>query len=185
MAQRLPEGWRQAVARLRDDIYAALDHWLHKRQTGLVQPNGHETTEHHAVVSAGRAPFWSPALCATGNLTLHLEETDDDLIVIADLPGLDRNDFTVELTGERLVIRGEKQHAAAQQGHGYFYAERRSGTFAQALQLPCEIDPEHAQATYTKGSLRVTLPKTARAKANRMRIRVQDEKQETRGENHE
>lgn len=97
---------------------------------------------------------------------------DDALLVTAELPGFDRDDFTVEVTGERLVIRGEKKQTSTRNGQGYTYTERRYGAFARAMRLPCEVETDKAQATYKNGILRLTLPKTARARASRVKVRV-------------
>jgi HSP20 family protein len=164
MAQLIPASWRQALARLRDDIQSALERWLPKRQA----------EETHAELMPLNGPLWISSSFLEGSPALDMEETDDALIVVADLPGLERDDFTVEITGQRLVIRGEQKRSAERRGRNYYYAERSYGTFARALPLPCEIDPDKAHATYKHGVLRITLPKTARAKATQVHITVHE-----------
>jgi HSP20 family protein len=100
------------------------------------------------------------------------EETDNEVIVQAELPGLEKDDFTIEVTGNRLVLRGEKRHETKEQRHGYSYAERSYGAFARVIALPCEVNAGKATATYKNGLLRITLPKTAQAKANRITVQV-------------
>lgn len=155
MKTLIPASWRQAVTRLRDDIHQALDRWFHKNQDV-------ESDEE-----------WSPAPLTVGSPLIDIEETDDAVIVEAELPGLKRDDFTVELTGERLVLRGEMKHTAEKRGRGYVYTERSYGAVARAVALPCEIDPDQAKARYKWGVLRLTLPKTARAKAQRVKVNIQ------------
>jgi HSP20 family protein len=104
---------------------------------------------------------------------IDLEETEDEVIVQAELPGLNKDDFTVEVSGNRLVLRGEKRHETEEQRQGYYYAEHSYGTFARVIALPCEVDAGKAVATYRNGLLRITLPKTAQAKAKRLSVHVQ------------
>jgi HSP20 family protein len=82
----------------------------------------------------------------SGGPVVDLEETDDNIIVTAELPGLDKDDFTVEISGERLSIRGEKKQETEEQGREYYYAERRYGAFARVVALPCEIDADKVEA---------------------------------------
>lgn len=155
MQTLMPASWRQAVTRLRHDIHRALGRWFHKNRD--IDSNDD----------------WSPVPLTVGSPLIDIAETDEAVIVEAELPGLKRDDFTVELTGERLVIRGEIKHSAETCAHGYVYTERSYGAFARAVRLPCEIDPDQAQARYKWGVLRLTLPKTARAKARRVKINIQ------------
>jgi HSP20 family protein len=104
---------------------------------------------------------------------MDIEETDTEIIVTAELPGLDKDDFTVDISGNRLRIRGEKKRSSEKQEHGYYYAERSYGAFARTVPLPCDIDADRATATSKNGTLRITLPKTEQAKANRIKVQVQ------------
>jgi len=58
--------------------------------------------------------------------------------------------------------------------HGYYYAERSYGAFARTVPLPCDIDADRATAISKNGTLRITLPKTEQAKANRIKVQVQE-----------
>ncbi|HEU4344009.1 MAG TPA: Hsp20/alpha crystallin family protein [Candidatus Binatia bacterium] len=75
----------------------------------------------------------------------------------------------VEVTENRLVLRGEKRQESEQRRPGYYYAERSCGALSRAIALPSEVDPRKVKAKYKNGLLRITLPKTAKAK----RITVQ------------
>jgi len=194
MAQWLPEGWRQALTRLQEDIHRALDRWrfrqhagekeqetekwLPVRRSASVEQSG---ADMHKVLDLwspwwrgreGDEERWLPSLVSSGGPVIDMEETDDEVIVQAELPGLNKDDFTVEVSGDRLVLRGEKQHETKEQRHGYYYAERSYGAFARAIALPYEVDAGKATATYKNGLLRITLPKTAQAKANRITVQV-------------
>ena len=75
-------------------------------------------------------------------------------------PGFAQQDSTVEVAGQRLIIRGEQKQASERRGDGYYNAERRYGAVTRVLPLPCAVDAEHMQTTSKHGVLRVTLPKT-------------------------
>jgi HSP20 family protein len=144
-----------AVEQLGSDLHTGLDLWRPRWR-------GQEENEQR----------WLPSLVSNGGPTIDLEETDNEVIVRAELPGLNRDDFTVEITGNRLVLRGEKRHETEERRQGYYYAERSYGAFARSIALPTEVDVGKAAATYKNGLLRITLPKTAQAKANRITVQV-------------
>src|SRR5919106_242813 len=134
MAELIPRSWKQALANVREDISQAVARWLPKRQTQRRQDSdtGLPARWHAAVDQLrdeihdalerwlpmrrtngyGERDDWLPSLFATGGPLIEVEETDDDVIVLAEMPGLDRNDFTVEVTERRLVVRGERKAAA-------------------------------------------------------------------------
>jgi HSP20 family protein len=167
----IPENWRTAMAQLRDEIHGIVERWLPRQPNGSSTHNGNVPVRYGEIVE--ESPFWTPSRFMVSNPMFDVDETDAEVIVTAELPGHDSEDFTVEITAERLVVRGEKQHETRRTGRGYTYSKRQYGAFAQALRLPCEVDPDKAKATYKHGVLRVTMPKTARARARRMKIAVQ------------
>jgi HSP20 family protein len=168
----IPESWRESLVHLYNDIHDIVEHWLPRRD-GAMHTRDSAVTVRHVEPSEERGPYGSSPFFVGRGPNLEIDETDNDLLVIAELPGLDPDDFAIEISGERLVIRGEKKQESTRSGHGYTYSERRYGAFARALRLPCEIDTGNAKATYKQGVLRVTSPKTARAKASRVKVRVQ------------
>lgn len=167
----IPERWREALAGLRDDINEIAERWLPGRRHDRSTVSGHVPSRSRAEQKMVEENGFLPLSVASGT-AIDLNESDDEIVVTADLPGLNPQDFNVEITKERLVIRGEKRQEARRQEYGYHYQERRYGAFARAIRLPCEIDVEQAQANYKRGILRVTLPKTERAKARRVKIQV-------------
>jgi HSP20 family protein len=171
LTQWIPDNWRQALTHLRDEIHDVLDRWLH-RQRVTTETRNDKIVPRHAELDMRGGVFWSPSLFMMGGPEVDIDETDDELFITAELPGLERDDFTVEVTGDRLVIRGEKKQSSTRNGYGYTYTERRYGAFARTLWLPCEVEVDKARATYKHGVLQITLPKTARAKAARVKVRV-------------
>jgi HSP20 family protein len=167
----IPESWRESLAHVRDEIDEIIERWWPGRDRDLDSHYGAVTVQ-RAALTEGPTTFWSPSPFLSQGQGIDVDETDEAVVLMAAFPGLDPKDFTVEVTGERVVIRSEKKYASSRTGRGYRYSEQRYGAFAQALRLPCEVDPDQAHATYTQGLLRITLPKTARAKASRHKIRV-------------
>ena len=166
----IPERWRETLADLRDDLYETVERWLPGRRHDGVTRNGNMPIRYRGQQSI-EASWTSPRPFAS-SAAIDLNETDDEIVVTAELPGLDPDDVNVEVTGKRLVIRGEKRQESSRQERGYSYQERRYGAFARAIQLPCEIDVDQAKAGYKRGVLHIILPKTERAKANRVQIQV-------------
>lgn len=101
---------------------------------------------------------------------IDIEDTDDAYIVKAELPGLKPEDFDVEVTADRLTIRGEKREEHEDKRRGVYRRELRYGSFARVLPLPGEIDPNRVNAQFDKGVLRLTLPKTEHSKARRISL---------------
>lgn len=119
-----------------------------------------------ALTSGGQG---GPALIAP---QLNVSETDSDIRITAELPGVTENDVHVELNDDVLVIRGEKKVERKEEKERFHFVERSYGTFQRALQLPFPVDPEQVQANFENGVLTVTLPKTAQQQRSR-RIQVQ------------
>lgn len=86
-------------------------------------------------------------------------ETDKEVRVSAELPGLDEEEIEVSLSRGTLTIRGEKRRAHEEKGRTYYRAERSYGAFRRAIPLPGAVDTDRADAQFRKGVLTVTLPK--------------------------
>ena len=87
-------------------------------------------------------------------------DTDKEIKVSVELPGLDDKDVEVSLTRETLTIKGEKREEKEEKGKDYYRSERSFGSFTRTIPLPFEIDAEKAAASFKKGVLTVNLPKT-------------------------
>lgn len=103
---------------------------------------------------------------------LNVSETDNEVRITAELPGVSENDINVELNDDVLVIRGEKKFERKEEKERFHFVERSYGTFQRALQLPFSVDPDQVQANFENGVLTVTLPKSAQQERSR-RIQVQ------------
>jgi HSP20 family protein len=99
-------------------------------------------------------------------------ETDKEIVITAELPGLDEKDLDVTLAGDVLTIKGEKKAEREQKNGDSYYVERRFGTFSRSLRLPFVADDEKIEAKYDKGVLTVRVPKPAEVQQSVRRIEV-------------
>lgn len=101
-----------------------------------------------------------------------ISETDDDIKVAAELPGMDEKDIEVNLENNMLTVRGEKREERDETKKNYHVRERSYGSFERAFPLPEGLDKEHVRATFKKGVLNITLHKTEKAKAQYKKIAI-------------
>jgi HSP20 family protein len=99
-------------------------------------------------------------------------EKDGEYEMTAELPGLDHNDVEVKIAGGALVIHGEKKMDREENKEGMFFSERRYGSFRRSFRLPENVDPEKIAASFEKGVLKVTLPKSAPSRAQEKKIDI-------------
>jgi HSP20 family protein len=105
---------------------------------------------------------WVPAM--------DLAETDDQLVLRADLPGLDKDDVNIEVKDGVLTVSGERKAEHEETKNGYHRVERAYGGFSRSLALPRGIDAEQVRAGFDKGVLEVRIPKPAERKSHRVQI---------------
>jgi HSP20 family protein len=103
---------------------------------------------------------------------MDLAENDKEVVITAELPGLDEKDFEVTVAGDLLTIKGEKRSDHEQRNGSSYYAERRYGSFSRSVRLPFEVQGEAVEARYDKGVLTVRLPKPAELQRPVRRIEV-------------
>jgi len=103
---------------------------------------------------------------------IDVSETDQDLKVFAELPGVDQNDVEITLSDDVLTIRGEKKVAHENQQQNYHVMERSYGSFARSIRLPFTVNPDQVQATFKDGVLSVALPKPAETQQKERRIQI-------------
>jgi HSP20 family protein len=110
----------------------------------------------------GATQRWVPAM--------DLVETDEHLVLKADLPGLDKEDVKIEIKDNVLTISGERKAEHEEHKDGYHRVERAYGSFSRSLSLPQGIDADQVQADFDKGVLEVRIPKPAEQKPRRVQI---------------
>jgi HSP20 family protein len=101
-----------------------------------------------------------------------VSETDNEIKVAADLPGMDEKNVEVLVADDLLTIRGEKKAEHEEKERDYRLMERASGTFSRFIRLPFSVEPSQIQATFKNGVLTVTIPKPKEAQDKVHRIEV-------------
>jgi HSP20 family protein len=101
---------------------------------------------------------------------MDLVETDEHLVLKADLPGLDSEDVEIEINDGVLTVSGERKTEHEERKEGYHRVERSYGGFSRSLSLPQDIDAEQVEASFDKGVLEVRIPKPAERKPHRVQI---------------
>lgn len=109
---------------------------------------------------------WIPAM--------EIEDTKDALFVTAELPGIDPGHVDVSVDDGVLTISGEKrdEHKEGKEDSEYYLFERRFGSFRRAFTLSDKVDVDKISASFDKGVLKVTLPKTEKTKSKGRKITV-------------
>ena len=106
--------------------------------------------------------------------SVDVAETEKEIEITAELPGLEREDVEISLEDDMLTIRGEKKVEAEQgdkKDRNHHLSERSYGVFYRVLQLPPGIDPSTVKAMMSNGVLKVTIPKPARSQAKKIEVK--------------
>ena len=159
MSNLLPEKLSKALERVHDKV----GHFLNRLVPWKKQEQSPERITADTL----------PAFIKLGGPLLDMHETPDELIVRAEVPGLKKDDFSVELVGRRLTIHGEKRVVREQKGgDGGLISECRYGSFSRTVQLPYEIDEKLIAADLKHGVLTIRLPKPEKGQQARYRVPV-------------
>lgn len=159
---------------IRDGLHRAWDHlsegWQHLAERASqamtrFQPTAHrgelQTTEDQLIQGGSR---W-------GVLAAEMSETDSELVVRLEVPGMERDDFDIAVIDGRYLVVGGEKRVEREESRGRFHVmERAYGRFERAIPLPVEVTEEGARARYRRGVLRVTLPKTRNERARRIEV---------------
>lgn len=112
----------------------------------------------------GQIRGWSPAV--------DMMDRPDEIVVRADLPGLEQKDLEVHVDQGVLTIRGERKEEQERKEDEYYCCERWAGSFARHLTLPAGVDTERIRATFKNGILEVHLPKSKAAAGKKIEIKA-------------
>ena len=111
---------------------------------------------------SGSNDLWSPPV--------DVEETGDELILTAELPGMKHEDIDIELEDGVLTIQGEKKEERKDEGTQGLLYERRWGSFTRKFTLPRAVDAGNIKANYENGILTISIPKAEEAKGRKIEI---------------
>jgi HSP20 family protein len=107
---------------------------------------------------------WSP--------DIDISETDNDITVKAEIPGVDPKDIDITVMGDTLTIKGEKKEEKEEKGKSYYRVERSSGSFTRTINLPSQVMADKAVAKGHQGILEITLPKTKKEKTKKITVKT-------------
>jgi HSP20 family protein len=116
------------------------------------------------MLSQNAARPWVPAV--------DILETENELILKADVPDVSMPDIDIRLENGTLAVKGERKFEQTENKQGYRRIERSYGQFARYFELPDTVDPEKVSADYKNGVLTITLPKKEIAKPRTVRVQV-------------
>jgi HSP20 family protein len=107
---------------------------------------------------------WAPAV--------DIYETENELVIKADLPEISEKDLDVRVENNMLTIHGERKSEEKVKEENYLRVERTYGSFSRSFSLPNTVDPEKIHAEYKNGVLTVEIPKRAESKPKQVKVNV-------------
>jgi HSP20 family protein len=111
-----------------------------------------------------RTRAWAPAV--------DMVDHQDEIVLRADLPGLEEKDIEVTVEDSTLTIRGERKEEKEEKRENFYYSERSYGAFARTVALPATVDRDKVRATFKKGVLEVHLPKAREAVGKKIEVKA-------------
>ncbi|MDI3281246.1 MAG: Hsp20/alpha crystallin family protein [Bacillota bacterium] len=143
------ESLREEMNRLFEDF------WWRGRREALPAPERREVAPR----------VWQPSV--------DMYETDDAVVIKANLPGIDQKDIDITVDPDSVTIKGEVQHDREVEKHNYYRRERSYGSFMRRLPLAVEVKPEESKATFKNGVLEITIPKASPGKSKSVKVKIQ------------
>jgi HSP20 family protein len=110
--------------------------------------------------------LWAPAV--------DVEETNEAMIIRAELPGMKREDIKVKVAEDMVTISGERKYETEQKDRTFHRVERAYGSFQRTIVLPVSVQGDKAAASYKTGLLELVLPKAERVKAREITVESKD-----------
>lgn len=107
---------------------------------------------------------WQPAIEAY--------ETDGDVVVRAELPGIEPGQVEITVTEDTLTIKGEAKSEVEEKARNYYRRELRVGAFVRSIALPAGVQGDQAKASYKNGILEIRLPKSERSKPKTVKVEI-------------
>jgi HSP20 family protein len=105
---------------------------------------------------------WSPSV--------DIFETENEVVIKAELPGMEAKDIDIKLENNVLMLRGDRRFEKETKNENYHRVERSNGNFTRSFSLPAFVDDSKVHAEYKNGLLRIVLPKKEQAKSKEIKI---------------
>ena len=103
---------------------------------------------------------------------LDLSETDNEVQITMDVPGMKPEEIDIEVVGNTIRVRGEHKEEKEEKGRTFHRVERRTGSFVRSVDLPCAVKDDKVAAEYKEGVLKLTLPKCEEAKTRKIKVKA-------------
>jgi len=103
---------------------------------------------------------------------IDLAETNDKVIVKAEIPGIDPKEVDISIQGNTLTVKGEKKEEKEEKGKNFYRMERRYGSFSRSIDLPSSVDTNKITAECKNGILEITLQKKEEVKPKQITVKV-------------
>ncbi len=104
---------------------------------------------------------------------LDIAESENEIVIKADVPGMTQKDISIEIHNDQLIIRGEKKEEEEVKKKNIYISERRYGKFARRITLPDYVDPEKTKAKIKDGVLTITIPKKEEVKPKKISVQIE------------
>ena len=152
-----PEGWEQPFLELRKATDRLFDDFFKSFGWPMAE----------------RRSLWESTadIFGTNWPRVDMDETDEEIRITAELPGVDKDNIDISMTDDRITIRGEKKEHEEKKGRGYHKLERSYGSFQRSFYLPCEVVSDKVDASFKDGVLTVVLPKAEAAKPKQIAVK--------------
>lgn len=102
--------------------------------------------------------------------SVDIVDRDEDIMVRAEVPGVDKKDLDISVTENTVTIKGKSSHEEKEEKGDYYRCEISRGAFARTISLPNDVDPDKAKATFKDGILELTMPKLKKSKRHTISI---------------
>ena len=149
-----------------DRIHEELDRWFNDIMGSFLGSWGRYTPRGMDISS------WGPRI--------DLYDQGNELVLKAEIPGVDPKDLDIRVLPDSVVLRGEIRRDEEIKDENYYRCERVYGSFARTIPLPVEVNPSEAKASYKNGILKLVLPKAEPQEEEGVRIEVEKEDEEKR-----
>jgi HSP20 family protein len=119
---------------------------------------------------SGESSLWSQSGADTWAPSIDVVQRNNELTITADLPGLKRDEVSVEISDDAVTIQGERKREHEEEREGLYRSERSYGSFYRTIPLPDGAITEQANATFRDGVLKVTMPAPPASRGRRLEI---------------
>lgn len=116
---------------------------------------------------------WKPIVSKGSFPRVNVHETDKDVIVTADIPGIDPKDINIDANDDMFTISGKIEEEKEEKDKRCLYQERYFGEFSRSFSLPTRVDSEKVSAKFKNGTLTVTMPKASSSNTKKVKVEVE------------